>query len=207
MFRPPVLHALPGLGADHRMFPPPWNSLPGFIARDWPRHEGETSLPELADRLIKQFRIQPGDGIIGASLGGMVGCEIAARIELSHLVLVGSAVDASEVRSVLRLLHPVAAITPFRFLTSLARRIPSSLTEGFGASDPNFIRVMCRAVCKWPGSPPLAANPLRVHGRSDWIIRPPPKADLFIDGGHLISMTHASACVDFLRPRLTRTNP
>jgi hypothetical protein len=54
------------------MFPPPWNSLPGFKAQDWPRHHGETSLPELADRLIKELRIQPGDGIIGASLGGMV---------------------------------------------------------------------------------------------------------------------------------------
>ena len=187
------------------MFPPPWNSLPGFKAQDWPRHQGETSLPELADRLIKDFRIQHGDGIIGASLGGMDGCEIDARIELSHLVLVGSAVDASEVRSVLRLLHPVARITPFHFLTSLARRLPSQLAEGFGSSDPDFIRSMCRAVCEWPGSPPLAANPLRIHGRSDWIIRPPPKADLLLDGGHLISMTHAGACVDFLQPRLART--
>lgn len=186
------------------MFPPPWNFLPGFKAQDWPRHQGESSLPELADRLIKEFRIQPGDGIIGASLGGMVGCEIAARMDLSHLVLVGSAVDATEVRSVLRLLHPVAAIIPFRLLTSLARRIPSGLAKGFGASDPEFIRAMCRAVCGWPGSPPLAANPLRIHGRSDWIIRPPRKADLFLDGGHLISMTQAAACVDFLRPRLTQ---
>ena len=31
-----MIHALPGMGADHRMYPEPWSSLPEFAAHDWP---------------------------------------------------------------------------------------------------------------------------------------------------------------------------
>lgn len=203
MPRLPQLHALPGMGADHRMFPTPWDSLPGFIARDWPRHQGEASLPELADRLIDEFGMQPGDGIVGASLGGMVGCEIARRVPLRHLILIGSAEHPTEVRAPLRMVHPIAAITPFRPLVRLAARIPARLTEGFGASEPSFIRAMCSAVFTWRGCPVQMPTPLRIHGRFDWIIRPPPNADLLLSGGHFISITHARDCVEFIRPRLS----
>jgi len=29
-----MIHALPGMGADHRMYPAPWPDLFGFIAHD-----------------------------------------------------------------------------------------------------------------------------------------------------------------------------
>ena len=194
------------MGADHRMFPPPWHTLPGFIAHDWPRHQSEVSLPELADRLINEFGLQTEDSIVGASLGGMVGCEIARRIRLRHLILIGSAEHPSEVRAPLRLIHPVAAITPFRPLVRLAAQIPARSTEGFGASEPSFIRAMCRAVFPWSGCPAPTPAPLRIHGRSDWIIRPPTKPDLLLSGGHFISITRARECVEFIRPRLSDPN-
>jgi hypothetical protein len=39
---------------------------------------------------------------------------------------------------------------------------------------------------------------IRIHGRNDLVILPPKRADLLLNGGHLIAMTHAKECVAFL---------
>jgi hypothetical protein len=72
-----MIHALPGLGADKRMFPAPWGTLEGLVAHDWPRYQGERTLPEVARAVVETYAVNDGDTVIGASLGGMVACEIA----------------------------------------------------------------------------------------------------------------------------------
>ena len=42
-------------------------------------------------------------------------------------------------------------------------------------------------------------TPLPIHGRYDRVISRPEKVQHYLDGGHLIAMTHAQECVTYLR--------
>lgn len=56
-----MIHALPGMGADHRMYPAPWTSIPGFVAHDWVRYAGEQSLSEVAHSMCDSYHINDGE--------------------------------------------------------------------------------------------------------------------------------------------------
>lgn len=194
---------LPGMGGDHLMYPDPWPSLPGSVLLDWPAYRGEESLEAMAASVVKAARIPDGAIVIGSSLGGMVACEIARLRRLSGLVLLGSAVQPREVSRLLRVLHPLADFTPFEFLQAASGKLPHELTQMFARSEAPFIRTMCRAIFRWSGLSATDPKPLRIHGSHDHIIPPPHNPDLLLDAGHLIAMTHARECVDYLRKWLT----
>lgn len=189
---------LPGMGGDRLMYPDPWPQLPGSVLLDWPAYRDEDSLEAMAASVVEAAGIPDGAIVIGSSLGGMVACEIARLRKLRGLVLLGSAVQPREVSRVLRVLHPLADVTPFEFLQAASARLPHELTQMFARSEAPFIRTMCRAIFRWPGFSAPGPKPLRIHGSRDHIILPPPDADLLLDAGHLIAMTHARECVDYL---------
>lgn len=197
----PVIHALPGMGADRRMFPPTWSGLPDLVAHDWLRHSGETSLAEVARSSSEAWGIRDGDTLVGCSLGGMVACEIARIREIRALYLVGSATRKEEVSGLLAALHPLVRIAPIDWIVASAGKIPAELTQMFSRSDPAFLRAMAAAVFQWEGMGAVPTRIFRIHGKRDRVIPPPKEADLFLDGGHLISMTHATECVEFVRVR------
>ncbi len=86
-----MLFVLPGMGADHRMYPAPWPSLSDSVFVDWPKFRGEESLTDLAKRLIDEHHIESSAWLAGSSLGGMVACEIATMVSARGLILIGSA--------------------------------------------------------------------------------------------------------------------
>jgi pimeloyl-ACP methyl ester carboxylesterase len=189
-----MIHVLPGMGADHRMYSGAWLRMQQTQFLDWPKDSSADSIPAIATEIIEDAGISDGDILIGSSLGGIVACEIAKVRTIEHLILVGSAVDQNEVSGILRLLHPLIDLAPFSFLQIASGKLPSELCTMFSKSDATFIRNMCRAIFKWEGLPPHTVTLTRIHGRSDRVIPPPRDADL-IDGGHLIAMTHADHCV------------
>lgn len=197
-----MIHALPGMGADRRMFPAPWLALPDFVPHDWVRHSGEKTIPEVARSVCEQFRIQEGDVLIGASLGGMVACEIAKLRKLRALFLIGSATRHEEVNGLLAKLHPLAQVAPVDWLKFSASQLPLDFAQMFAGLEPSFIRAMCAAVFRWEGLGPAPSPVYRLHGKFDLVIPPPSEVDLLVNGGHLISMTHAESCVEFIRRRL-----
>jgi pimeloyl-ACP methyl ester carboxylesterase len=197
-----MLHALPGMGGDHRMYLAPWTTLPGLVAHDWMPYAGESTLEQVAASMIQSFGIREGDSLIGTSLGGMVAVEIAQRVRLRQLVLVASALHPREVSRTLKFLHPLAKITPWRQLQRGARTIPVKSPQMFARNDPDFLKTMCRAVFQWRGSTGPDVPTLRLHGRFDPIISRPSHADHWIQGGHRINETHAGECVEWIRPRL-----
>jgi len=199
-----MIHALPGLGADHRIFPAPWNALPGFVAHDWPAHHGEQTLAEVASSLCDVFDIHDDDTLVGASLGGMVACEVAKLRRLEALYLIGSATDKTEVSWFLKTLRPFAAIAPFDLLKLAAGGIPSDVARMFSGVDTAFMRRMCAAIFAWDGLDSISTPCFRIHGSKDRVISKPAHVDLLLDGGHLISMTHAHECVDFISAKTRR---
>ncbi len=187
------------MGADHRMFPAPWAGLKGFVAHDWVKYSGERSLSDVARAMCEARGIQDGDSLIGCSLGGMVACEITKIRRIPTLHLVGSAVAKDEISGLLAALHPLAQVAPLELIRLSAGKLPSELTQMFAGLDADFVRAMCRAIFKWEGLGTTGTKVYRLHGRKDRVIPPPAKCDLLLEGGHLISMTHAAECVKFVQ--------
>lgn len=203
-----MIHALPGMGADWRMYPAPWSTLPGFVAHDWPRHAGERSLAEMARSVCEAEIIHDGDILVGSSLGGMVACEITKIRQIPVVYLAGSAMRKEEVSSFLAAVHPLARLAPLDWLRASAGKVPNELAQMFAETETSFLRAMCSAVFEWNGLGVSKTKVYRIHGRHDLIIPPPPRVDLLLDGGHLISMSHAEDCVEFIRATLMlTTNP
>lgn len=199
-----TIHALPGMGADHSMYPPPWNTLPGFVAHDWIRHSGEQSIADVATSMADSCGIREGDVIVGSSLGGMVACEIARIRNISNLFLIGSAVDKSEVNRLLAAMAPLAQYAPINWVRASVGKIPGEFAQMFAGIEPSFIRAMCPAIFAWEGLRETQARVLRIHGSHDIVIPPPEDPDLSLEGGHLISITHARECVEFVRSNLIK---
>lgn len=180
------------------MYPHPWGELPSFVAHDWPQYRGEKTLVDVAESVIEAFHIEDGDSLVGSSLGGMVGCEIARIRRIPDLYLVGSALHPDEIVLFARVAYPAINIVPLRHLSNLAKRVPHLLAEMFSAADKDFIRQMCHAVFGWEGFRKSSSRVHRLHGSLDVVITPPAKADLIVPGGHLISISHAQECADYI---------
>jgi len=199
-----MIHALPGMGADHRMYPEPWRQLPDFRAHDWTSHAGETTLPEVARSMDAACGIQDGDVLVGSSLGGMIACEISKFRRIAALYLIGSAVRSAEINGLLAKLRPLAKVAPIDWLRLSAGKIPHELAQMFSSMESSFIRAMCQAVFAWEGLGSTPVPVYRLHGRFDLVIPPPEHADLLLEGGHLIAISHARACVEFVRQQEER---
>lgn len=197
-----MIHALPGTGADQRMFPGPWGELPGFVAHDWSAVRQTRDLPELAAAVTAEWKIQDDDTLVGCSLGGMVACEILRLRRIKRLFLIGSATRRTDVNPWLTTLCPLIDLTPVNWLRLAADKVPGDVAAMFAASDPDFVRAMCKAIFQWNGLGETATPVYRIHGRQDRVIPPPAGADLLLEGGHLVAMTHAPQCVAFVRERL-----
>lgn len=194
-----MIYLLPGMGADRRMYPAPWSELPDCHVIEWPPYFGEPSLSAVAAAIASRHSFDQETWIVGSSLGGMIAVEIAKLVPLKGVILIGSARSPNEIGPLLRLLTPLIDMTPLAFLQQLAGKAPSELIQMFSASDPAFIRAMCRGIFRWEGLTDPALRLHRIHGRHDLVIPPPEQADHLLNGGHLIAMTHAEECVDYVR--------
>jgi len=123
-----TLHAIPGMGADRRMYPSVWAGLPGFVAHDWPPVGDAQTVADVARVVCEAWNIQDGDSLIGVSLGGMVACEITRLRKIKTLCLVGSAVRKDEISAVLAWLSPLADVTPVEGKRGLLSEITRCLT-------------------------------------------------------------------------------
>jgi hypothetical protein len=190
------------MGADRRMYPSPWSDLPDFVAHDWVRHAGETSLPAVARAMAEACDIRDGDTLIGSSLGGMVAGEITKIRRIPTLFLLGSAVHPEEVSRLLAAVHPLAQVAPLDWIRVSAGKIPTEFAQMFTGIEASFVRAMCAGIFAWQGLGETRTRVFRLHGRFDLVIPPPRQPDLLLNGGHLISITHAQACGDFVQRHL-----
>jgi pimeloyl-ACP methyl ester carboxylesterase len=193
-----MIFALPGMGADKRVFPDAWQELAGVKFVEWTPFLSATSIPELAAAIAERDGIEDGDSLIGTSLGGMVACEIAKIRRIERLVLVASAVRPDEISGLLSILRPLAAYAPVKLVKAFSASVPGDLARMIGDADVGFVRAMCAAILDWGGVDAVHPGLVRIHGARDLVILPPRKADLRVEGGHLIAMTHAEECVAFL---------
>jgi len=190
------------MGADSSMYRGPWRELDWVRFLDWPAYYGETTLAEVAQRVIDENGIQPGDGVGGSSLGGMVAVEVARLVPVSSVVLIGSAMTRAEIHPLLTMAAPLVTLTPLRLAQILAgKSVEGPVGDAFARADPRFVRAMCRALAHWDGAgaSSLPCPVYRIHGEHDLVIPCPGDSVQIVPGaGHLIALTHPKECVEFL---------
>lgn len=213
---------LPGLGADGRLFD--GVRCPGteIVTPAFPEPAPRQSLPSYARALADRLRIGPGDAVGGASFGGFVAAEIAARRPVAALVLIGSALSPREVPSYYAVLEGLSRLVPDGVFARAPRNHPLVLAkfgrltatqralflEMAGRASPALLRRGMRMIFGWKGvdRAEIACPIHRIHGRLDRLIRPPSarEAELIEGVGHLISMTNPGRVGRFLAERLQR---
>lgn len=192
------IFVFPGMGADARMYQGAWQQLAGACFVSWPALATRCDLDAVAERVIAEYKIDDDCVLIGSSLGGMVACEIAKKRRCRHLILLGSAVNKQEVNPLLLWLQPLIHVAPLSWIQFSSGKVPMELTQMFHDSDDVFIRSMCQAIHDWQGYENRAPKAWRIHGVKDLVIQAPAEVDLLLDAGHLLAMTHAQECVDFI---------
>lgn len=192
------------MGSDQRLYPGEWKRLPKFTAHDWMPYRGEQTLTEVARSMCDSCSIRDGDVLVGTSLGGMVACEITKIRKIPELYLVASAVTKNEVNSLIAALRPFLRVAPVELLKLSAASVPLERAQMFLNVEASFIRSMCGAIFEWDGLGVTSTRVSRIHGKRDYMITPPKHVDLLLEGGHLLTMTHANECVEFIMAHLQR---
>lgn len=198
---PTILLMLPGMGATSAMYAGPWRDLPDVRFADWPEYRGECVVEDFAHRIVEEYRAGGYDVVGGSSFGGIVAQEVARRAGIHRVLLLGSAEHPDELNSALRMLAPIAQITPWKLLQTLAGVSRTPVSEQFVHSDARFLRAAGSAISTWEGSV-FEGEVLRIHGSNDRIIHCPPKARVIAGAGHLLALTHARECVDMVSQSL-----
>lgn len=203
---------LPGLGATSAMYGDSFDALEADVLRvDWPHAGREETIAALAQRLLdEQSPLAQCDVVLGSSLGGMVGAEIARRTRPRALVLVGSARHPREVNLLLRQLARMGDRLPIEHLQNLmgldflAGRAP--ILAMLSEADPDQVRAMATAIFGWSGIEDPGCPSPRIHGAWDLVIPPPPEdqARIVPRAGHMLAMTHAGDVCALLREVLSR---
>ncbi|MDZ4406105.1 alpha/beta hydrolase [Prosthecobacter sp.] len=213
------VYLIPGLGADSRTYHGAWQDLPGCICTDWPEYHGESDIPAVARFMAEAWQIPDGAVLVGTSFGGVIACEIARIRSVRSLILVASGENSGEFKKT-KNMRLLTRIVPLPLLQLLFRRLENLLERSvgrqpvpftravldsirmFSVCQASFYRTMFPAIARWAGLAACTVRPVRIHGRRDSVIPMPSEVDLVLDGGHLIVMTHAQECVDFIRSGL-----
>lgn len=193
------------MGADSKMYADSaYDSLSWVEFSDWLPYNGEKSIAEIAERIIDEKNISENQIVGGSSLGGIVAAEIAKKIKIERLILIGSTLTPRNINPVLKNLSGLAEIAPIHLIQAFAGKVSlsfeSKLFEMFSKSESDFIRTMCKAVFEWDGNTKPNCQVFHIHGAKDKVISSPDNgADIIDDGGHLIAMSHSRMVSEFLK--------
>jgi len=136
--------------------------------------------------------------MIGSSLGGMAGLEIANIVGLKKVYLVGSAIDSSEINFISKSLMAFA-IKPIVKISQLVSSFSKDIIQQmYSESETDFIVAMSKAILNWQGFKGDSKIVARIHGKKDHCITCPADCEIIDKGGHLIAISHARECVNFI---------
>ncbi len=194
-----MIYILPGMGANSSMYSGPWLNEPNLKFLDWPKYQGEKTISEVAERIINLHSISKSDSIGGSSLGGMVALEIGFKLGIEKIYLFGSAISKTEINPIIRLLSPLAEVTPLKFIQAIAGKYENNVLNMFSTSEPDFIRSMCHAIAHWQGFKGDHSLINRIHGAKDRVIVCQEACKKIKEGGHLIAITHPHQCIEIIK--------
>lgn len=170
-------HLIPGIGGTADMFRDYHFPFPARKPEYFKPPFPQCTFAEYAGLFIARHGIQPGDALVGMSLGGLLACEISKQVPIRKLVLVSSGTRAEHIHPLLRRASVLAPCVPFRLLQRAA--IPTGVFGAvrrrtlvmFKASDPDFLTWGCVHAPRWDG---LEHHPnlTQIHGAWDLVFPP-----------------------------------
>ena len=217
----PILYALPGLGADERIFsrirwPLPLRYLPLL-----PQEKGDT-LPAYAARMAAGIEGDRSAILLGLSFGGVVAQEIARIRPVQQLLLLSTIKSAAEKPPLFRLMRflPLYELSRGRWrIRSLPLWAPrfgvrspeeiELLRAMFSEVDDTYRMWAIRQIIDWNPPPEPAAPYAHLHGTKDQVFpaRYLHGAQLIPGGNHFMVYQEAervgewiAACTAGLRP-------
>lgn len=206
-----MVHFLPGMGADARLWQDYHHLAPDGAFHDWPKPSSfSIGIAAYARELIRQFRIDQSDILIGASMGGMMAAEIQRQMPRIVVIQVSSGTHPRQLSPIARRLAPLIRYAPL----TLAASIPTTLIPGrilrlahdmFQKYDPDFIRWACRILLDWPGLD-QPGSLYRILGDRDHLFPLNQQTpDVVIAGGsHLMTLTHPRPVSAAIAARLSQ---
>jgi pimeloyl-ACP methyl ester carboxylesterase len=203
---------LSGMAADGSLFAAQQQAFPQLRAPAWIDPMPEESLRDYAARFARM--LDPGCPCIvgGASFGGIVALEMAQHLQARACVLISSVRSPRELPWWYRICRPMALLDPDALglvAAGIGRFSAPSIGRGTARnlrrlSEPSsaFLRWATWAVLRWQPSVRRRLVPIcQIHGDADRtfpvrLTRP----DVIVqDGGHLLTVTHASVVNEFVR--------
>lgn len=211
------IYFVSGLGADERVFA--WLKIDGYrpVHIRWLQPQVGETLAQYAERLKAQI-LDPEPILVGLSFGGLVALELAKQVSARQVILISSVKDDREIPIYFKLFRflPVHRILPFKSLlwavywltnwlfsvedSNEKRLLKNILTD----TDPVFLKWALHRVVVWR-SQQIPQEIFQLHGRGDrifpnrWV-----KADVEIDGGHLIVMNRAPVVSQLIEQALVK---
>ncbi|HJP64577.1 MAG TPA: alpha/beta hydrolase [Mucilaginibacter sp.] len=204
---------IPGLGADYRVYRN--INLAGYevVKVTWLIPEKTDTLASYAQKLIGHYCIEPGDIVIGNSLGGMLGIEIAKKIKLNKTILISSITTADESPRSYRWyrLFPLYRLLPAGFFTSLgifARYVVGGMSredeqlvkDMLKKTPPVFFKWAMGAALHWDNQT-VPENVYHIHGDRDRVFpyRRIRQADIIHGGTHIMILNRAADINNWLK--------
>jgi pimeloyl-ACP methyl ester carboxylesterase len=195
---------LPGMGADSNLYPKEqYKHLKNVLFADWPAYDGENTLEAMAQKVMDQHHITRNMIVGGSSFGGMVAIEIAKKVGINKVILIGSATHPGFINPWLQKMKFLTDIISFEKIQGVAgvanRMLKSDLLYMFEKSDSKFLKSMCMALFDWEGLGTFNGEVCHIHGERDRIIFPPQgNVEIIPKGGHLIALTHSEEVSKFI---------
>ena len=207
------IYAIPGLGADQRVFE--YLDLNHeLVPLEWIPPKKKERLKEYALRLAQAIDTSAPFGILGVSFGGMIAVEISKVLKPEVTILLSTAETHKELRWIYRLVGktnllyfmPKAtfniSISVAWFLFGTKNPVLKSILDD---TDPAFAKWAAIAITKWKNDE-IINNSLRISGSKDKILPPKnPNILLIPDAQHFMIVDRSGEISEIINSSLGTT--
>lgn len=197
------IYCLSGFGADYRVFRKLQLNNHELIHINWIEPKNKETLQAYAARLVELMLDLENSCLLGISFGGMLAVAIAKQKRLSKVVLLSTIMHRKEMPNRYRILGETGLyrLLPLQWLKKyhridnyffgLQHRSNIKLFKKvLLETDLEFLKWGVEAMLNWKNTETIDC--IRIHGTKDKIIptRKLSQVDYFIDGGHLLPLSH-----------------
>ncbi len=177
------IYAIPGLGADRRMFAYQLQLDYDIQFIEWITPLKKESLGQYAARFSKLFDTSQPFSLLGVSLGGMMCMELAKHLPAEKVILVSSCKTKNELPPQLRLmktlkLHKLVSASVLKRMIKfysntfgdLDGELKTLFNHMIANCDPTFLIWAADAVINWDNED-IMENVVHIHGTKDKVLQ------------------------------------
>lgn len=207
-----TIYAIPGLGADERVF-----ERLSIKAKpvQWLKPEYNETFEAYVQRLCGCIDTSTPFILLGVSFGGMVAVEMNKFVQPEKTILISSAATKEELPVIIRwirkgrifrfipLFKPPLFVARYIFgvNTSRARKLLENILKD---TDPKFLKWAIGKIIYW-NNREIPANLIRIHGEKDRLLKMKKKVEYEVvkNGGHFMVVEQAEEVSRIIQSHIT----